>query len=373
MKTLIFVLGFLAAPITMLAQSAPTLLPFQGRLTDQNGVAISNGVKVVQFKIYANPTGGAPVWAGEVHRTTVNGGLINVTLGSKTPLEGVNFNQQLYLEITVDVSGPGGIPDNAITEADPPMLPRQAILPVVFSKESANARALAGYDWSAIFGVNSPLGPISGSKIQPRSITSAQIASNSITTDLLASQAVTSNQIASGTIGVAQLAAQLVADSLNPPGTVIAWMGVTTNPPPGWELCWGQAVGRADPKYARLFSVIQTSDGTGDGLNTFNLPDLRGLFLRGINASRSDNYADPDTLQRTNSSAGGNYGNQVGSVQADMFKSHTHTYNPKINNYADSSNSGGSTPGSDTTRETLPTGGNETRPKNVYVQYLIKL
>src|SRR6266705_2403936 len=108
--------------ISARAQTAPKLLPFQGRLTDQNGNAVSNGVRLVQFKIYDVPTGGSPVWAGELHRTTVNGGLVNVLLGSKTPLTGVDFDKQLYLEITVDVSGPTGQPDNAITLADPPML-----------------------------------------------------------------------------------------------------------------------------------------------------------------------------------------------------------------------------------------------------------
>src|SRR5436189_1640213 len=138
------------------AQTAPKLLPFQGRLTDQNGLAVSNGVKLVQFKIYDVPTGGSPVWAGELHRTTVNGGLVNVMLGSKTPLAGVDFGKQLYLEITVDASGSTGQPDNAITAADPPMLPRQVILPVIFAEQSADSRLLDGYDWGPLFGTNNP-------------------------------------------------------------------------------------------------------------------------------------------------------------------------------------------------------------------------
>src|SRR6266487_4134594 len=97
------------------AEEAPRLLPFQGRLTDQNAIAVSNGVRLIHFKIYDLPTGGSPVWAGELHRTTVNGGLVNVMLGTKTPLSGIDFNRQLYLEITVDVSGPAGVPDNTIT------------------------------------------------------------------------------------------------------------------------------------------------------------------------------------------------------------------------------------------------------------------
>src|SRR5947207_10273019 len=130
MRPLIVCALILVAALNTDAQTAPRLLPFQGRLTDQIGVAVSNGAKLVQFKIFDVPTGGSPVWAGELHRTTVNGGLVNVVLGTKTPFTAVDFDHQLYLEITVDVSGPNGTNDNAITAADPPMLPRQAILPV---------------------------------------------------------------------------------------------------------------------------------------------------------------------------------------------------------------------------------------------------
>jgi hypothetical protein len=217
-------------------QVAPKLLPFQGRLTDQNGVAISNGVKVVQFKIYNVPTGGSPVWAGEIHRTTVNGGLVNVLLGTKTPLDGVDFDQQLYLEITVDVSGPGGIPDNAITAADPPMLPRQLIMPVVFASESGDSRKLAGADWSSIFGTNSPVGTIPGSKIQTQGITAAQIAPQTITSAQIAPQSITSNQIASGTIGAVNIAPGAVTLSNlapKPVGTTVGIGGVAVSNPSG--------------------------------------------------------------------------------------------------------------------------------------------
>ncbi|HAB18262.1 MAG TPA: hypothetical protein PLX89_00880 [Verrucomicrobiota bacterium] len=125
------------------AQTVPRLLPFQGRLTDQNGMAVPDGVRLIQFKVFEEPSGGSPKWSGELHRTTVNGGLVNVILGTKSPFTAdVDFDRQLYLETTVDVSGPNGLPDNAITPADPPMLPRQAILPVVFAKESGLARSI---------------------------------------------------------------------------------------------------------------------------------------------------------------------------------------------------------------------------------------
>lgn len=50
--------------------------------------------------------------------------------------------------------------------------------------------------------------------------------------------------------------------------------------PVGWLFCQGQAVSRAI--YAVLFSIIGTSCGDGDGRTTFNLPDCRGRFIRGL-------------------------------------------------------------------------------------------
>src|SRR5256884_5143234 len=142
--------------------------------------------------------------AGELHRTTVNGGLVNVMLGIKTPLK-FDFDQQLYLEITVDVSGPTGQPDNAITAADPPMLPRQVILPVVFAKESALARdsaKLAGHDWTDLLvGGNDPFsGKIRASKIEDQGITAAQIANEAITKEKIAPGSVTSEKISDGAL-----------------------------------------------------------------------------------------------------------------------------------------------------------------------------
>ncbi len=47
-----------------------------------------------------------------------------------------------------------------------------------------------------------------------------------------------------------------------------------------WLLCDGQAVSRTD--YVDLFELIGTNFGAGDGVATFNLPDYRGKFLRGL-------------------------------------------------------------------------------------------
>lgn len=62
------------------------------------------------------------------------------------------------------------------------------------------------------------------------------------------------------------------------PSGMVGYFGNTT-PPTGWLQCNGAAVSRAT--YAALFAAIGTVYGSGDGSTTFNLPDARGMFLRG--------------------------------------------------------------------------------------------
>lgn len=56
-----------------------------------------------------------------------------------------------------------------------------------------------------------------------------------------------------------------------------------------WFLCNGQAISRET--YADLYAIIGTNFGAGDGVTTFNLPDYRGKFLRGLGGnSAADIY-----------------------------------------------------------------------------------
>jgi microcystin-dependent protein len=59
-----------------------------------------------------------------------------------------------------------------------------------------------------------------------------------------------------------------------PTGTVFPFAG--SSAPSGWLLCAGQSTGILRTTYKRLFAVIGTTYGAGDGSTTFNLPDLRG-------------------------------------------------------------------------------------------------
>lgn len=68
----------------------------------------------------------------------------------------------------------------------------------------------------------------------------------------------------------------VVNDSV-PIGSIQVYAGA--NPPGNWLICAGQAVSRT--QYQKLFGVIGTTYGEGDGSTTFNLPDLRGKVAIG--------------------------------------------------------------------------------------------
>lgn len=76
--------------------------------------------------------------------------------------------------------------------------------------------------------------------------------------------------------GFKQKKAAILAGSVN-------YFAMAT-PPDGWLKAEGQAVSRAT--YADLFAAIGVSFGVGDGSTTFNLPDMRGEFIRGVDGGR---------------------------------------------------------------------------------------
>lgn len=90
-----------------------------------------------------------------------------------------------------------------------------------------------------------------------------------------------------------------------PTGTVI-WFA-DDSVPTGYLEANGAAVSRTT--YATLFTLIGTTYGSGDGATTFNLPDLRGYFVRGW-----DNGRGVDT------------GRVFGSNQVEMIGPHDHTF-----------------------------------------------
>jgi len=118
--------------------------------------------------------------------------------------------------------------------------------------------------------------------------------------------------------------ASAAGDSL-PVGTIIAWGGTSSSVPAGWMLCNGKALNKS--VYKELFTAIGTSWGSSG--DKFNVPDLRGRFLRGEDGGTG---RDPDVKHRAPSNPGGN-ATGVGSAQEDSIQNHTHDQTPHSHDY----------------------------------------
>lgn len=140
---------------------------------------------------------------------------------------------------------------------------------------------------------------------------------------------------------------------LTPAGIIKAHGAATA--PNGYLKCNGAAVSRTT--YAALFAAIGTTWGAGDGSTTFNVPELRGEFLRGLDDGR-----------------GIDTGRALNVFQAGDIQSHTHiqrTYSSAGGaNYRMPQDGSGLV--QDSAISTQTAGGTETRPRNQAALFIIK-
>ncbi|WP_199720910.1 phage tail protein [Neisseria chenwenguii] len=148
-------------------------------------------------------------------------------------------------------------------------------------------------------------------------------------------------------------------------GTIMYFAGGQA--PHGWLAANGAAVNRTT--FPHLFAIIGTRYGAGDGSTTFNLPDLRGEFVRGWDAGRNVDA-----------------GRALGSWQQDEFRSHHHIYRRgHLTNSVPWEHREASRDGSAATYDgdgrfddggdrvtTSASGGVETRPRNIALLAIIK-
>lgn len=156
-----------------------------------------------------------------------------------------------------------------------------------------------------------------------------------------------------------------------PAGAVMPFAMSTV--PSGWLECNGDPVNRVT--YADLFAAIGTTFGSGNNTTTFNLPDLRGEFIRGWDHARTvDN------------------GRTFGSSQEQQLQKHKHIssnndcrdytgINGKgtgnYNGWCDTSGVYSNDPNASLTgdgghTEQTAKLGTETRPRNIALMYCIK-
>lgn len=166
----------------------------------------------------------------------------------------------------------------------------------------------------------------------------------------------------------------------------------------GWLFCDGAQVSAV--VYPALYALIGPLYGTPVTVEDpasiqFYLPDYRGAFLRGVNqdAQRAPNgqgMRDPGADTRLSARYGsdgqgeGNQGNSVGSQQLDAFQNHEHRYTQPQQtseipgDQAPPVTLGLSTQTADSEGVVAAKGGDapraeaETRPLNVYVNFIIK-
>ena len=195
------------------------------------------------------------------------------------------------------------------------------------------------------------------------SLTSSFTISSSIATT--ASYAITSSYSVTSSLAVNSLTASFIPGTTYgvPAGTVITYAANTA--PAGWLECDGTAVSRT--AYGVLYTAIGTTWGAGDGSTTFNLPDLRGYFVRGWDHGR-----------------GVDTGRAFASVENDAIKDHSHgggtQYEALVQRgsadtlvFAPVNHGEGTTAMQSTSTVNAPNnGGTETRPKNISLMYCIK-
>ncbi|GIG88104.1 phage tail protein [Plantactinospora endophytica] len=157
----------------------------------------------------------------------------------------------------------------------------------------------------------------------------------------------------------------------------------------GWLYCDGRALSRET--YAELFTVVGTLHGGGDGIRTFNLPDYRGWFLRGVDDGAG---RDPNAADRTAAAPGGQIGDHCGTAQRyatarpkvpyvlSTDGAHTHEVSHVPNDNSSYPVAGSaqaiwngdsaSTQDAGEHQHEMAGGDPESRPLNAYVGYVIK-
>ena len=184
---------------------------------------------------------------------------------------------------------------------------------------------------------------------------------------------------------VANVALRKALDMLLPVGTIMAYGGDVNDTTvkknlmgQGWLPCDGAEI--SSDGYRDLFNAIGTAYGGDRAKGRFNVPDLRGRFLRGTDNGTG---RDPDAKDRKQSNTGGNSGDRVGSIQEDAFQGHYHETNA-INGDASRDAIAGRNRRTPDRHQAFagkatkdgafgdPRVSSETRSKNIYVNWIIK-
>lgn len=200
-----FLFLLLAAPV-LHGQVTPSLMSYQGRVTDAAGVLIGNSTPVnrtVTFKLYTQSSAGTPIYA-ETQMVTISGGEFSVLIGNGAGVSGfpgppsrsldaainsITYTN-LYLGITVD---------DGTAAVDLEISPRQQMVSGAFALRAKVAESVAG---SAITTTMLGDAQVSTVKIAAGAVDGSRIANNTITAGNIANNVITAGKLDTGTIGI---------------------------------------------------------------------------------------------------------------------------------------------------------------------------
>ena len=309
---------------TLLAQ-LPQSFRYQAVVRDAAGIPIEEEFVKLRFTIIEGSLPGVEVYSEEHPTSTNEFGLVSMNIGQGIALSGafsdINWstgNFSMRIELSADGSSPYEQVGNPIP-----------LLTVPYAFYAAEAGSVVGDD-----------DPDPTNELQTLSMEGESLS------------------ISNGNT--------VVMPSGIPRGTILPFAGPVSQVPEGYILCDGQEY--STQIFPDLYVVIGNAWG-GTPNVTFAVPDLRGQFMRGV-----DSFGLVDIDANSRQPAGTLAPNQVGSYQEDAFQTHRHDIfvnNNPITAGAGVRGAGNSTDETASNKTSLE-GGSETRPKNAYVNFIIK-
>ena len=374
----VVLLGFAPLVQSQTVAGAPTTIDYQGKALDSSGNPLANTTPTnyeMRFRIYDSQEGGTVIWS-EKQIVTESKGLFSVRLGEGTalsPAEGTIAQTALadafadkarFLGVTIVITGqtpteilprlaflaaPYAYVSSRSVTAERLLLNPSATAPAsaltlaqinyVTQEITTNATTLT--DQVRTYLVNPATAThlvvnLPGAITTRREYAVMKKDNNFATVTVQVPAGGTLNGVSNGVVRLKVRGEGVVVQNTGnndwwitsdtrdrtPPGAIIACGSNSDTPPPGWAWCSGGKLSRTDGNYIELFAAIGTTWGAPDA-TSFNLPDMRGVFLRGKDANRG---MDVDRNSRATGALGGASGDSVGTFQDQSVQTHVHAF-----------------------------------------------
>lgn len=221
-----FVFASIVASSVTAPAAAPSLMSYQGRVSDASGTLIGATTPVnrtVTFKFYSTSTGGTPLYA-EAQTVTISAGEFSVLLGNGTGV--ATFPGPSAPALTPYITLPsimtgavylGVTVDDGTAAADPEIAPRQQIVSAAYAFRAQVAESVLS---SAVSTTMLADTSVTTAKIGGGAITNAKLASDAVNTTNIVAGSINESRLANGAVTNAKLAANVVTSDKIADGTI---------------------------------------------------------------------------------------------------------------------------------------------------------